>query len=162
MLLLVAKDDRKVRIEVGYGLEGVLPDALSSNILQSDVLPKFRDGDMPAGIRAGVDAIDAQLRADPAAAAKTAQAAGEKSKKGGGFPAWIVVLIAVWILFSLLPRFGRRRKRRGGLDALLPILVWEAAKGAGKSGGWSGGGGGGGGFSGGGGSFGGGGASGGW
>lgn len=163
-LLIVAPNERKTRIEVGYGLEGVLTDALSSVILQTEVLPKFKAGDMPGGVQAGVDAIEAQLRADPAAAAKAAATAGE-SAKGGGFPGWIVALVAVWIIFSMLPRFGRRRRRRGGLDALLPILVWEAAKGAGGDrGGWSGGGwsGGGGGFSGGGGSFGGGGASGGW
>lgn len=166
-LLIIAPKERKVRIEVGYGLEGVLTDALSSVILQNEVLPRFRDGDMPAGIKAGVAAIDAQLRADPAAAAQAVQAAGERKSEGGGFSGVIVALVAIWIVFSMLPRFGRRRRRRGGLDALLPILVWEAAKGGGRGGGrWSGGGswssGGGGGFSGGGGSFGGGGASGGW
>ena len=165
-LLIVAPNDRKVRIEVGYGLEGVLTDALSSVILQSQVLPKFKSGDMPGGVQAGVDAIEAQLRADPAAAAQAVAEASERPSKGGGFPGWVMALVVIWIVFSMLPRFGRRRRRRGGLGALLPILVWEAAKGSGRGGGWSGGGGGwsggGGGFSGGGGSFGGGGASGGW
>ncbi|HYD45839.1 MAG TPA: TPM domain-containing protein [Phenylobacterium sp.] len=166
-LLIVAPNDRKVRIEVGYGLEGVLTDALSSVILQTQVLPKFREGDMAGGVQAGVNAIEAQLRADPAAAAQAVAEANERPAKGGGFPHWIVVLVAIWIIFSMLPRFGRRRRRRSGLGALLPILVWEAAtRGGGRGGGWSGGGGGwsggGGGFSGGGGSFGGGGASGGW
>jgi uncharacterized protein len=166
-LLIVAPNDRKVRIEVGYGLEGVLTDALSSVILQNQVLPKFKGGDMAGGVQAGVNAIEAQLRADPAAAAQAVAQASEAPAKGDGFPHWIVVLVAIWIIFSMLPRFGRRRRRRSGLGALLPILVWEAATRGGRGGGWSGGGGGGwsgggGGFSGGGGSFGGGGASGGW
>ncbi|KPQ30828.1 MAG: Beta-propeller domains of methanol dehydrogenase type [Porphyrobacter sp. HL-46] len=56
-LLLVAPNDRKVRIEVGYGLEGYLTDALSALIIQNQILPRFRDGDFPGGIAAGTDAI---------------------------------------------------------------------------------------------------------
>jgi len=57
VLLVVAKNDRKLKIEVGYGLEGILPDAIAKRIIEDDILPRFRDGDFYGGIRAGVDRI---------------------------------------------------------------------------------------------------------
>jgi len=157
-LLIVAPKERKVRIEVGYGLEPVLTDALSSIIIQQKILPAFRNGDMAGGIVAGTDAIIAQLRLpDDQAQAQNqkAQQALASRKQNSAAPTvifWIVV--AMIILFVVLP--GRRRGR-----GVAPI-IW----GPGIGGGWGGGGGwrggGGGGFGGGGGSFGGGGASGGW
>lgn len=57
VLLLVVKDDRKIRIEVGYGLEGTLTDALCSVIIQREILPKFRNGDYNSGVKAGVASI---------------------------------------------------------------------------------------------------------
>jgi uncharacterized protein len=57
VLLLVAIQERKVRIEVGYGLEGVLTDARSAQIIRNDIVPRFRAGDLPGGVSAGVDAI---------------------------------------------------------------------------------------------------------
>src|SRR5688572_8667744 len=61
-LLIVAPNQRKVRIEVGYGLEGILTDALSSLIIQNDILPRFREGDYAGGIAAGVQRLITQLR----------------------------------------------------------------------------------------------------
>ncbi|HEY0444862.1 MAG TPA: TPM domain-containing protein [Allosphingosinicella sp.] len=166
-ILLVARDDRKVRIEVGYGLEPILTDALSSLIIQNRILPRFRENDYPGGIDAGADAIIEQLQAPPEQAEQRALAAAQQQqqqasgREGGSiFPLifWGVVLFLV-----IIPMFGRgrrgRRYRRGGG---LPVVIWGPGLGGG-GGGWGGGGGGGfGGFSGGGGSFGGGGASGGW
>jgi len=57
VLLLVAMQERKVRIEVGYGLEGTLTDARSAQIIRNDMVPRFRAGDVPGGVSAGVDAI---------------------------------------------------------------------------------------------------------
>ena len=65
VILLVSKGDRKVRIEVGYGLEPILTDALSNQIIQDQILPAFKKGDYPGGINAGVDAIAQQLQAPP-------------------------------------------------------------------------------------------------
>src|ERR1700761_3017346 len=65
VLLIVAPKEHKVRIEVGYGLEPILTDALSSVIIQTAVLPKFRTGDYNAGVEAGVDALIQQLSLDP-------------------------------------------------------------------------------------------------
>src|SRR5213078_2754699 len=57
VLLVVAKNDRKLHIEVGYGLEGILPDAIAKRIIEDDITPRFKQGDFYGGIRAGVDRI---------------------------------------------------------------------------------------------------------
>ena len=85
-LFIVAPKERKVRIEVGYGLEPVLTDALSSLILQTTVIPKFKAGDMSGGVVAGTDAIIDQLSApDGEAKAQAAQAAAAPRSGGSGF-----------------------------------------------------------------------------
>jgi len=152
VLLIVAPNERKVRIEVGYGLEPVLTDAYTSLIIQNAILPSFREGDYQGGIVKGVDEIVAQLSADRGTAIQKAQAAQQQTvQKGERIPAWVIIVI---ILFFLI--FGR---------GWLPFLILDSLFRGGGGGGWSGGGGGGfggGGFSGGGGSFGGGGSSGSW
>ena len=172
IILLVAPNERKVRIEVGYGLEPIMTDALSHQIIQQQILPRFRDNDYPGGIIAGADAVIAQLQAPPEQAEQRALEAARaqqnsSSEGGSAFPLvfWIIILFFI-IIPMLRSGFGGRkygRRRRG-----LPIVIWGPGLGGGgwgggSSSGWGGGGGGGfGGFSGGGGSFGGGGASGGW
>lgn len=112
-LLIVAPNDRKVRIEVGYGLEGYLTDALSSIIIQNEILPPFRDGDMPAGVVAGTDAIIAQLVLPADEAAKIAQEATETRSSDGGFPFGFLIWIAFMFFFFVLPIIrGSRRRRR--------------------------------------------------
>lgn len=177
-VLIVAPNERKVRIEVGYGLEPVLTDALSSVIIQSAILPKFKAGDMEGGVVAGTDALIQQLSLpDEAAKAQVAQAA--EKPRAEGPPRWILVLLVFGFVFMLISmmragrggrramrgRDGRRRRRYDDDDDnLAPLIIGGIlghmlGGGGGGGGGWSGGGGG---FSGGGGSFGGGGASGGW
>lgn len=166
-LLIVAPNERKVRIEVGYGLEGVLTDAYASMIIRDDILPSFRTGDYAAGIIAGTDAIIAQLTADPAEAqARAAEAkSAVKEREAPILPALVIFLIFFFLFVSLVGAAAGGRRRNGKRDGLTPILIWaasEALRNKGR-GGWGGGGGfGGGGFGGGGGGFGGGGASGGW
>jgi uncharacterized protein len=175
-ILLVAPNERKVRIEVGYGLEPILTDALSSLIIQNQILPRFKAGDYPGGIDAGADAIIQQLQAPPEQAEQRALAASQQQQarqsgrgSGDGVSIFPLIFWGFILLFVILPMFrrrgrGRRYRRRGGF----PIVLWGPGMGGGGGwgsggGGWGGGGGGGfGGFSGGGGSFGGGGASGGW
>ena len=179
-ILLVAKNDRKLRIEVGYGLEPVLTDAWSSLIINNTITPKFKAGDFPGGIDAGVDAIAEQIKLTPEEAAKrtaelTAQEKkGDRKVDGGAFIFWIIVFFVVILpMVGALSRGGRRRTHSSGIgEAILWTAINAAVNsrggdddhwGGGGGGGWGGGGGGGGGgFSGGGGSFGGGGASGGW
>lgn len=164
VILLVAPNDRKVRIEVGYGLEPILTDALSATIIQRAIIPEFRAGNMPAGVEAGFDAIAKQVELPPEEAAKNVAAAEAGGGGDGGFPFGLIVfliLLFIWIAIASSRGKGGRRARRGG-----PIVVWGPGMGGGWSGGsgggWGGGGFGGGGFGGGGGGFGGGGASGGW
>lgn len=154
LILLVAPNDRKVRIEVGYGLEPVMTDAMSHMIIQGDILPKFKSGDYDGGVEAGTDAIIQQLSIDRNVAIQKAQAAANVQPEGRehGLPLGVIIfIIIIFILFS-----------RGWLPWFLLGNLF-----GGGGGGWSGGGGGGGGFggggfSGGGGSFGGGGSSGSW
>ena len=159
VLFIVAPTEHKVRIEVGYGLEPILTDTLSSVILQEQVLPKFRTGDVEGGVVAGTDAIIGQLSADPTAAAANVQQATQAAQapRSHGIPfGAIITLIILFFVFSGL----FRSHMGGGMGWLLPMMILSSGS---RGGGWGGGGGfGGGGFSGGGGSFGGGGASGGW
>ncbi len=190
-LLLVAPNERRVRIEVGYGLEGYLTDALSSIIINNDIVPRFRDGDMPGGIVAGTDAIIAQLVLPEDEAARIASEASQSRESDGGFPFGVLIWFGFILFFFILPMMGRRRRRYrkrkkgpwgkrdddddwddddGWGRTARDIILWEvgsaivrgAMSGGGGGSSWGGGGGFGGGFSGGGGSFGGGGASGGW
>lgn len=164
VILLVAPKERKVRIEVGYGLEPIVTDALSSVIVNQTILPRFREGDMGGGVVAGAQAIAEQLRLPLEAAEKRAQALAAKKPRGGGYDAgdWMIAIfwlaVIMFVLVPLLVGGARGRRYRRGVA---PVVIW----GPGFGGGWGGGGGGwggGGGFSGGGGSFGGGGASGSW
>ena len=171
-LLIVAPNERKVRIEVGYGLEGYLTDALSSLIIQNAIIPRFRADDYPGGIVAGTDAIVQQLVLPEDQARQIAADAGKARERDSGFPIGGLIWFALIFFFFILPmirgRGRRRRYRSPWANTARDIILWEvgssiarsAMRGGGSSG--FGGGFGGGGFSGGGGSFGGGGASGGW
>lgn len=183
---------RGPRIEVGYGLEPILTDALSSVIINQQMMPLLKAGDVPGAMTAGTDALIAQLRASPEEAQATVDKAvaefDRKNKRsaavvagGVGFGLIFWGIVALFVLLSIF-RGGRRGKRyrRGGGGSALPIILWsianEMSRGSrgggsswgGGSGGWGGGSGGGGGWGGGGfsggggGSFGGGGASGSW
>ena len=162
LILLVAPNERKVRVEVGYGLEGIMTDALSSVIIQNDILPQFRNGDMAGGIIAGVDRIATQLTLPEDEARLIAKDAEQQSSQSDGENIGLVIFwIFILIFFVIIPMFsnrGGKRYRRGAG----PVVIWGGGSGWGGGGHGGGGFGGGGGFSGGGGSFGGGGASGGW
>ncbi len=152
VLLLISVNDRKVRIEVGYGLEGALPDALASSIIRNEIAPYFRTGNYFAGVRAGVRAIDAATKGEYT---NTDRKRRRRDKDdGGGFP---FIYIIIFILIAIFGRGGRG----GGLGTLLLLGALGGGRPRGGGSGF-GGGFGGGGFSGGGGGFGGGGASGGW
>lgn len=167
-LLIVAPTERRVRLEVGYGLEPILTDAFSSQVIQTVILPAFKRGDFQSGIVEGVDAVETQLRLDPAEAEARAAAIQPAEADVPFAPALIVMLVLGFLVVTVIASVGRRgRRRRGGVS---PAWAWVAAdvltqiaRSSGGGGFGSGGGGfSGGGFSGGGGSFGGGGASGGW
>jgi len=147
VLFFVAKNDRKMRIEVGYGLEGALPDALASSILRNEVKPYFRKDDYRSGVVAGLNAIMAATLGEYT----NDRRREDDNEERDGFPFVYIIVMIIVMLIS--------RGRGGGLGTL---LLLGALGGGRSSGGFGGGGFGGGGFSGGGGSFGGGGASGSW
>lgn len=171
-ILIVAPKERRMRIEVGYGLEGTLTDGLSTLIIQQQIVPRFKAGDMAGGIEAGTDALIQQLTLPPDQAAQVAQAANQQARQhaGSGVDPGAVFFVIIVIFFFVIPALRRAfggRSYSGG-SGLGPLILFDAlshmSRGGG-GGGWGGGsdwGGGGGGFSGGGGSFGGGGASGSW
>lgn len=171
VLLIIAPKERKVRIEVGYGLEPILTDAFASDVIQAEILPAFREGEFQTGIVAGSDAIMDQLRLDPVeAAARAAEVAAAPATPAFPIgPAIVIALVFGFVLIGLIRASSAGGKRRMG--RVSPVLVWAAAdilshaarSGSRSGGSMFGGSGGGGGFrGGGGGSFGGGGASGGW
>jgi len=152
VILIVAPQERKTRIEVGYGLEGRLTDAQSRVIIEEKILPRFRNGDFNAGVLDGTAAILRTLGDETAANmhAERAPVARPESDSLKPFEAFLVWLIFAMAMLYLLGR-GRR----------VPYII-RGPYSRGWGGGSSSGGSSGGGFSGGGGSFGGGGASGGW
>ncbi len=160
VLLLIAKDDRKVFIAPGYGLEGAIPDITAKQIVENIIVPNFKGSDFYGGIDQGTDAIISaaagEFKADPGYANR-----GKKK----GFPLGVIIFILVIVI--LMSRGGGGggsfMSRRGSRNISRPNIFWFPPIGGGGGGGFGGGGGGGGGFGGfGGGSFGGGGAGGSW
>jgi uncharacterized protein len=154
VILLVAVKDRRLRLEVGYGLEGVLPDAIAKRITSDYIVPRFRAQDYAGGIIAGIDAVQKVIKNEPLpeSARKPNQA------PQSDFNTLAMVAIA-FIVFALMAysSIGRRRNQMwSSRGRRYPPIYWG---GGGFGGGGFGGGDSGGGFSGGGGSFGGGGAS---
>jgi uncharacterized protein len=154
--LLVFIADRKASIQIGYGLEGALPDAVAYDIRANHINPHFRNGDYEGGLAEGIDFICKAIRGEYKGDGKTVRERQTNRNAGGGGLIFLGILVVVMISIFLRPRRrGYRYSSSGG-----PYIGWWP----GGGGGWSGGGGGGGfsGFSGGGGSFGGGGSSGSW
>jgi len=184
VLLIVAPNERKVRIEVGYGLEGTLTDAITSVIIQSVILPRFRANDYPGGIRKGADAVIKVLEGNADEFKRPAPPAAEKTGSFGMFVGFVLAFLFQWpgilllIIFlhffmqfmrkllewlglarPVTPMTPQERRRRARNDWGWIVPTGGSSWGGGSSSGWSSGGGG---FSGGGGSFGGGGSSGSW
>ena len=181
VLLLIARNDRKLRIEVGYGLEGAIPDAVAKRIVSEIITPYFKQEDYFGGIRAGVDRIIRVIEGEPLPEKKSS-----RSKDGGGSGDWLAIgfvlavvvggamrallgpfvggliagsiaVVVAWLLFASL----MMALVAGFLVFIFTLLGRHGGGGwSSGGGGWSGGGGGG--FGGGGGGFGGGGASGNW
>jgi uncharacterized protein len=131
-ILLIAPNERKMGIETGPGIQGLLTDAYTGVIINSKIRPAFKAGDLPGGIDAGVDAIieilsmpDDQAHAKEAAAV----AAWDKQNKrssGGGVPGalifWLIVI--AWVVFAGFLRRARHGQRYGGSN--WPIWLWAA------------------------------------
>jgi len=192
VILIVAKNDRSLRLEVGRGLEGAIPDAIAKRVVSDVIAPRFREGDFYGGITAGVEALMKLIEGEPLPAAR----AQGRSQPGGQDYGnlFVILIVALFFLGGVLPRLLGRPLGAAVAGGIAGFAAWAVAGlgmavfigifafiltliisargytpgrwggGGWSSGGWSGGGGdfGGGGFSGGGGDFGGGGASGRW
>ncbi|MCR9143543.1 MAG: TPM domain-containing protein [bacterium] len=155
VLLLIAQNDRKLRIEVGYGLEGSLTDALSAQIIRNEIVPRFRDGEFEAGVVAGVDAIlqaiQGEYTAEDSAAAQAATAGETTFADTVG--QWVskiftFIMVAGFMIYAAYMGFGMLIAifQRGlfseswwwfifigplmAIIALIPVLVlWDGAPG---------------------------------
>ena len=141
VVLFVFVQDRKMFIQVGYGLEGALPDITAFDITEYRMKPQFRNGDYEGGLATGIDSIFKAIRGEYKGSGNTV---AERNRRGGGAPSFlffIIFLIALIVISRIMRRLGGYgySSRRGG-----PIFF----PGGGGGGGWSSGGGGGGGFSG--------------
>ena len=118
VLLLIVKNDRLMRIEVGYGLEGALTDALSSQIIRKEITPRFREGDFAGGVNAGVDAIMAatknEYKADPA---------GDPKKKT--FPWQFILMIVIFAIIVSRRRRSGIGRGGGGSPAYRWGIRWQ-------------------------------------
>lgn len=187
VILIVAKDDRKVRIEVGYGLEGAIPDVYAKRIIENIIIPNFRQGDFYNGIEDGVGAIKGLIAGEELPEVTQAPPSTGGMKHESLFMTLIILMV---IVLSVLKAFIKKSKYKwvaiiivgllagtilssfifGGIGSAIAAFIMFSTSSTGGGGryyggGFSGGRGssfGGGGFSGGGGGFGGGGASGGW
>ena len=152
VLLIVAPTERKVRIEVGYGLEGTLTDAVTKLIIENLVLPAFKTGDFAGGVKSGSDEIIRLLRGDAGSTppARTKAAA----EAGASIPLWLVIVLGLggagFLIYCAVAGGAVCR----GIFQLLFLLALSGRGGSSRDGSQS--------FSGGGGSFGGGGSSGSW
>jgi uncharacterized protein len=167
VLLLVAPAERKVRIEVGYGLEGTLTDAFSSVIISSAIIPRFKTGDFSGGIERGVDGITSVLSGDtadwqPKVRVRTDE--GANNELLASLLPLLMIFVIWYLIGSARGAASGRSARQRGRTIIIPYggSTWGSGWGGGIGGGGFSGGGFGGGFSGGGGSSGGGGASGSW
>lgn len=159
VVLLVFIEDRKISLQVGYGLEGALPDVVAFDIRTRHINPHFRTGDYQGGLAEGIDLICKAIRGEYKGDGKTDAEKTTSGTRGGGRILFFVIFVIVLLIVA---RASRRRSGYGYSSFGGPFL---GGWGGGSGGGWSGGsssGGGFSGFSGGGGGFGGGGSSGGW
>jgi uncharacterized protein len=172
LILFVFAKERKLRFEVGYGLEPTITDAFSSDVLRNEITPHFKSGDYAGGLNAAVDAVTARIEKtetphEPISpGAQSGSSSSSRRARSGINPGTILFFLFIFFFF-ILPLLSRGRRGRSGCGGCFWPMFFLPGGGSGITfggGGFGGGGGGwgGGGFSGGGGGFGGGGASGGW
>ena len=163
IFILLAKDDRKINISTGYGVEHLMTDAMSKRIIERDIIPYFKQGDYYGGLNKGVDSIFEVM---------TGEYKGTRQSSNDGIPLGFIFLFIIFIIILISISKNRRggggsggrRYRNGTSRSILETIILSNAGRSSSSGGFGSGSSGGGGFGGGfgGGGFGGGGASGGW
>jgi uncharacterized protein len=139
VVLFVFVQDRKISIQVGYGLEGVLPDIIAYDIRANRIAPRFRSGDYEGGLAVGIDSILKAIKGEYTGTGKTAF---ESRKRGTGGSGFLIFFIIFVILLIVVSKLNRRRggygySSRGGGPIFFPTGGWSG----GSGGGWSSGGG---------------------
>ena len=143
VVFLVAVADRELFIATGYGIEGALPDGLVGEIRDRDIVPRFRTGDLPGGIRAGVERMAAIIAREYGVELSPATAVPEARRRnpsGAGIDPFVVTMILIFffvVLPMLAAAFGDPRRRRGGMWSAGPM--WGGGFGGGGFGGPGGG-----------------------
>ena len=125
-LLLVAKDDRRMRIEVGRGLEGMIPDAVANRIVNEEITPRFKEGNFNAGISAGVERMIRVIEGEPLPAPK-AQPTGATQDFGiNSIEGLIGILFFIWMANAFLRRFFGRFFGSAASGSLVGFVIWLA------------------------------------
>lgn len=122
VLLLVATDDRTVRVEVGRGLEGAIPDALANRVIDEYLVPRFRAGDFAGGIGAAVDRLAGLVEGEPLPAPKARPREGQNP--GDVFP---VVLVLAFVAGGILRRVLGQLPGAAATGALAGVVTWLLA-----------------------------------
>jgi uncharacterized protein len=117
-ILLIARDDRRLRIEVGYGLEGVMPDAIASRIIREVITPRFRSGDYAGGIEAGIDAI-LKVTKGETLPERARAAPGPPASQGGS----LITILMITAMLALFIGMTRRRLLGGAVGGAASGLV---------------------------------------
>ena len=154
LILVVAKDDRRLRIEVGYGLEGAIPDLVAKRVIDERITPRFKEGDFYGGIRDGVDQLIKLAEGEKLPPPQIAGGGGRALDQLGSYlvPGFILILVAGGILRAMLGRFPGSLATGAGLGvvawllfglgiaafvAILAFILTFINQGAGKGGGWT-------------------------
>ncbi len=123
-LLLVAKDDRALRIEAGYGLEGALPDATANRIIEEIIVPRFKTGDFYGGIDAGVDAMIKVVDGEPLPAPQTQWRSPSQVNGGNLHSLFIVGMILVFVVGGILRSAVGRLPAAGLIGGVAGVIAW--------------------------------------
>ena len=125
VLLLVAKDDRRLRIEVGYGLEGAIPDARARQVIEDLITPRFRQGDFAGGVEAGLDAVMKLIDGEPL----PAPSRGAQPVDAGGDVDWLATLLGGFFVALILRQWLGRVLGSSLGAALGGGMTWLAGSG---------------------------------
>jgi uncharacterized protein len=106
VIVIVAKNDRRVRLEVGYGLEGAVPDAIAKRIISEQILPNFKSGDYYAGISAGIAALSRVIEGEPLPPPERSMARGASGEQELPFPILMAIFLIFWLAGPLTSMLG--------------------------------------------------------
>jgi uncharacterized protein len=128
VILIVAKNDRRLRLEVGYGLEGALPDAIAKRIVTDVITPHFKQGDFAGGINAGVDATIKVIDGEPLPAPTTQRSSGKPGSQAFDLESLLIMgFVGVFVVGGILRAMFGRVAGSGIVAAVLGFIAWMLA-----------------------------------